>query len=59
MRQLWNVEGKGLDWDNDIPSKLKEDWICFFKALFVMEKISFRRCIQPPEVSQDLSHHVQ
>ena len=55
MRQLRNVEGKGLDWYNDIPSKLKEDWICFFKALFDMERISFSRCIQPPEVSQDLS----
>ena len=33
MRQLWNVEQKGLDWDDDIPSKLKEDWICFFKVI--------------------------
>ena len=39
MRQLWNVEGKSLDWD-DVPSKLKKDWICFFKELFDMERIS-------------------
>ena len=39
MRHLSNVEGKGLDWDN-VPSKLNKDWICFFKELFDMERIS-------------------
>ena len=43
MRQLWSVEGRSSDWDNNIPSNVKENWIRFFQELFVMESISFKR----------------
>lgn len=49
MRQLWSVEGRSSDWDNNIPSNVKENWIRFFQELFVMESISFKRYIHPPE----------
>ena len=49
MRQLWSFEGRSSDWDNNIPSNVKENWIRFFQELFVMDSISFKRCIHPPE----------
>ena len=40
--------GRSLDWNHDITSNLKDNWICFFQEFFPMETISFKRCIRPP-----------
>lgn len=35
MRQLRSVEGRSLDWNDDVPSNIKENWICLFQELAV------------------------
>ena len=45
MKQLWN---KGeLDWDDEVPTTLKMDWIQFFHDLTTVRDITFKRCFKP------------
>jgi len=47
LRQLCSGDERNLGWDDDIPLELKIGWIKFFQQLFDVEKISFKRCVQP------------
>ena len=47
MRNLWSGESKKLGWDDCIAVTRRQEWISFFKELFMMEEISFNRCIKP------------
>jgi hypothetical protein len=44
MQQLWK---KGLDWDEELPSVLQEQWYSLFKEMSQLNEISFERCLTP------------
>ena len=52
MRKLWGSELK-LDWDDPIPDEARQGWIEFFKDLFQMEEVKFKRCMKPNEAVGD------
>ena len=47
MKELWMNEAKSLGWDEPIPMQNSNKWVNFFKEMFQMESISFKRCIKP------------
>ena len=47
VRNLWSGDSKPLGWDDCIPTHRMQEWVSFFKELFSMETISFRRCCRP------------
>ena len=53
MRRLWGSEAK-LDWDDPVPEDVRRSWIEFFRDLFQMEEIKFKRCLKQAEAVGDL-----
>ena len=47
LRKLWGQDKK-LEWNETFADALTWEWICFLKELYEVEKISFRRCVKPP-----------
>ena len=45
MTELWKIEGLG--WDDSIPANECHKWMNYFRQLFEVEHISFKRCIKP------------
>ena len=52
MQKLWGSEMK-LDWDDPVPEEARQGWIEFFKDLFQMEEVKFKRCMKPNEAVGD------
>ena len=50
LREAWMLE---LDWDDPLPPKLHKKWVEFFVEMFLMEKLSFPRCLKPSGVIGD------
>ena len=44
MRKLWRQD---LDWDDPVTPDAKNEWCKFFKDLFLLEEVSFPRCLRP------------
>ena len=42
MRKLW-ARDKRLDWDDPIPSELRDEWAKFFLDMFAIENLQFER----------------
>ena len=47
LRSLWVGESKTLDWDEAIPVNEYKRWISFFDELYLMEDLTFPRCMKP------------
>ena len=52
MRKLWGSEMK-LVWDDPVPEEARQGWKEFFKDLFQMEEVKFKRCVKPNEAVGD------
>ena len=50
LREAWRLE---LDWDDPLPPKLHQSWVSFFHSMFLMENLSFPRCLKPSGVVGD------
>ena len=50
LREAWRLE---LDWDDPLPPKLYQSWVIFFRSMFLMESLSFPRCLKPSGVVED------
>ena len=46
LRQLL-TDGKKLDWDDQIPCEWYTKWVCFFREMFDLAPLSFKRCVKP------------
>ena len=44
LRKTWLLK---LEWDDPLPSSHREDWIKFFKDLFLLENMDIPRCLRP------------
>ena len=47
MHKLWSGKCNSLGWDDPIPQDNLKEWIKFFRDLFEMNDISFKRCMKP------------
>ena len=47
MQYLWKNETKSIGWDDPLPEQVAAEWILFFQDMFIVEEISFKRCIRP------------
>ena len=47
MRKLWSGGCKTLGWDDPVPQDNVKEWIKFFRDLFEINYISFKRCLKP------------
>ena len=47
LRKTWLLK---LEWDDPLPSSHREDWIKFFKDLFLLEHMDIPRCLRPKGV---------
>ena len=52
MRRLWGSETK-FDWDDPVPEEFRRSWIEFFRDLFEMQEIEFKRCLKPAETASN------
>ena len=52
MRRLWGSETK-FDWDDPVPKEFRRSWIEFFRHLFEMQEIEFKRCLKPAETASN------
>ena len=52
MRRLWGSETK-FDWDDPVPEEFRRSWIEFFRGLFEMQEIEFKRCLEPAETASN------
>lgn len=50
LREAWRLE---LDWDDPLPPTLYQSWVKFFRSMFLMENLSFPRCLKPSGVVGD------
>lgn len=49
MQELWQI---GLDWDDELPYSVQENWIQLFKEMQELDKIGFKRCLVPSETPE-------
>ncbi|XP_053681589.1 uncharacterized protein LOC128732366 [Sabethes cyaneus] len=52
MQQLWMLqdeEGRRLEWDQQVPAKLGEQWRKFVSQLPILNQISVERCVIIPD----------
>ena len=49
MQDLWKNQTKGYDWDDVLPTEIQQNWINFFTDVYEVERLSFKRCVQPPD----------
>ena len=47
MQQLWQ---SGLEWDQELPTPMCEEWICFFQEMKNLNNVTFERPLTPPQV---------
>ena len=52
MRKIWTQEKK-LGWDDPIPESIRQEWIQFYRELFMIEKTTFQRCVKPKKAIND------
>eukprot|EP00057_Strongylocentrotus_purpuratus_P016422 XP_011670896.1 PREDICTED: uncharacterized protein LOC105441474 [Strongylocentrotus purpuratus] len=45
MQRLWQL---GLDWDEELPSREKAEWVKLFREMENLDGVSFQRCLTPP-----------
>lgn len=50
LKDLWR---RKFDWDDEIIGDVKEHIISFFKEMFELEMLSFRRCLKPVNSVED------
>ena len=50
LRETWQM---GLDWDDSLPPFLYKRWVKFFTDMFLLEKLSFPRCLKPDNMLED------
>lgn len=44
LRETWTFK---LDWDDQLPQLMREQWIKFFRELFKLSKLEYPRCLRP------------
>ena len=50
LRETWS---RKLGWDDDLGAKLKQDWFDFFRNLYDVSDLAFKRCLRPDEAVGD------
>lgn len=50
MQELWQL---GLDWDDEVPSEIRNKWMELFKELDALNSFKFNRCLKPMNVIED------
>ena len=53
IRGLWVGENKTLGWDEAIPENERKKWILFFEELYLMEDLTFKRCMKPEKATSE------
>ena len=46
LRKLWTFEPK-LEWDDELPEPLLNDWFDFFREAILLPELTFSRCVKP------------
>ena len=44
LQELWQ---KGIDWDEELPAKIKEKWTGLFEEMMKLNAVSLERCLKP------------
>lgn len=47
LRKTWSLK---IGWDDDLGSDLRNEWLEFFKRLYDVSNLTFRRCLRPEGV---------
>ena len=47
MQRLWQ---RGLEWDQELPTPVREEWIRFFQEMNYLNNVHFQRSLTPPQV---------
>ena len=47
MQRLWQ---RGLEWDQRLPTPVREEWIRFFQEMKNLNNVTFERPLTPPQV---------
>ena len=47
MQRLWQ---RGLEWDQELPTPVREEWIRFFQETKNLNNVTFERPLTPPQV---------
>ena len=47
MRKLWRSDYKTIGWDDPIPDDVQDEWLQFFREMFEMKDLEFKRCLKP------------
>ena len=51
--QRYLCERYGLVWDDSIPESIRQEWIQFYRELFMIENTTFERCVKPTTAIND------
>ena len=46
LRETWTLK---LDWDDQLPQLMREQWTKFFKEMFKLSKLEYPRCLRPDD----------
>ena len=52
MRKIWTQEKK-LGWFDLIPESIRQEWIQFYRELFMIGNTTFQRCVKPTTAIND------
>ena len=44
LQQLWQ---RGLDWDQELPEEIYQDWVQLFEQMRHLSEVKFERCLTP------------
>ena len=50
MRQLWVA---GTDWDDPVLVEMRQKWVAFFKEMFELTQLSFKRSVKPENTAKN------